>query len=193
MKIGGTLRSLRTQAGMSQAEVAGRVRVSRQTISNWENNRFYPDIRSLALLAGLYGTSIDSLVAGDLESMKTVIAENDRRAFTRNAWLFGILAAVSLAVMVPAFVQDNWLALGAGAFMYGLALYFAVLVERDKGRYDVRTYREIQAFMNGVALDDIERNRSGEGRWAAIAKKLALGAGVGLAIGFAASWLARIL
>ena len=39
--------------------------VSRQTISNWENGKFYPDVQSLAIVAELFGTSIDNLVTGD--------------------------------------------------------------------------------------------------------------------------------
>ena len=44
--------------------------VSRQTISNWENDKFYPDVQSLAIIADIFGTSIDDLVKGDLPMME---------------------------------------------------------------------------------------------------------------------------
>ena len=37
MEVGGRIRELRTERGMSQDDLAARVYVSRQTISSWEN------------------------------------------------------------------------------------------------------------------------------------------------------------
>ncbi|RVU97642.1 XRE family transcriptional regulator [Coriobacteriales bacterium OH1046] len=65
MEVGKTVRELRAEAGMSQEELAEKVFVSRQTISNWENGKFYPDVQSPAIVTELFGTSIDNLVTGD--------------------------------------------------------------------------------------------------------------------------------
>ena len=53
MQIGARIRDHRTQAGMSQDDLAMRVYVSRQTISSWENDKTYPDVQSLLLLSDL--------------------------------------------------------------------------------------------------------------------------------------------
>lgn len=55
-----------------QEDLAEKVFVTRQTISNWENAKNYPDINSLVLLSQLFGVSLDILVKGDLE-------ENERK------------------------------------------------------------------------------------------------------------------
>ena len=47
--------------------------MTRQTISNWENDRNYPDIRSLVLLSSVFGISLDILVKGDVQEMKEQI------------------------------------------------------------------------------------------------------------------------
>ena len=65
MKIGEKLRDARNQKGLTQEEVADEIHVSRQTISNWENNRSYPDIISVILLSDLYQMSLDVLLKGD--------------------------------------------------------------------------------------------------------------------------------
>ena len=41
--------------------------VSRQTISNWENNKSYPDIHNLLMMCNLFNVSLDDLVKGDVE------------------------------------------------------------------------------------------------------------------------------
>ena len=42
---------LRTQRGMSQDELAEKVRVTRQAVSRWENNETVPNTETLKLLS----------------------------------------------------------------------------------------------------------------------------------------------
>lgn len=65
MELARQLRTKREERGLSQDEVAKAIFVSRQTISNWENDKTYPDMQSLLLLSQLFDTSIDDLVKGD--------------------------------------------------------------------------------------------------------------------------------
>ena len=193
MEVGRALRDLRTGAGMSQEELAEKVLVSRQTISNWENDKFYPDVQSLAIVAELFDVSIDSLVKGDLPMINATIAENDIRAFKRNATLYGTLLVVSLVTVVVSFALENWLALALGTFVYALSLYFAFLLERDKKEYDVRTYREIKALCNGASVDEVKALRAPERLGFAVMKKVAIGGSAGAAIGLATVWITRLL
>ncbi|MCA5013668.1 MULTISPECIES: helix-turn-helix transcriptional regulator [unclassified Enterococcus] len=61
MKISEKLKEKRVELQLSQIEVAEKLLVSRQTISNWENNRSYPDLENLVLLSQLYQFSLDEL------------------------------------------------------------------------------------------------------------------------------------
>jgi len=65
MELGKQLKNARTEANLSQEELAKRIGVSRQTISNWENCRSYPDIGSLIKLSDLYGLSLDAMLKED--------------------------------------------------------------------------------------------------------------------------------
>ena len=80
MEIGGRIRELRAAAGMSQDDLAARVYVSRQTISSWENGKTYPDVQSLLLLSQVFGTTIDELVRGDVNTMKETVEKDARVA-----------------------------------------------------------------------------------------------------------------
>lgn len=44
MEIGKKLKKARVQSGLTQENVAEKINVSRQAISNWENEKSYPDI-----------------------------------------------------------------------------------------------------------------------------------------------------
>lgn len=65
MKLSENLRIYREASRLSQDEVAEALGISRQTISNWENEKTEPDIRSLAALAKLYGKTMEELLYGD--------------------------------------------------------------------------------------------------------------------------------
>lgn len=58
MEIGKKLKDARMKSGFTQENVAEKINVSRQTISNWENEKSYPDIISVIALSDLYSTSL---------------------------------------------------------------------------------------------------------------------------------------
>ena len=75
MNIGNQIKKYREQLKISQEELADKIFVTRQTISNWENNKNYPDIKSLSLLSYNLNVSLDDLIKGDVEKMKEIIDE----------------------------------------------------------------------------------------------------------------------
>lgn len=67
----------RKQLGMSQADLADAIWVSRNTVSNWERGDTTPDIQSLVLMSALFGLSLDEMVKGDEQVMAQVL-ERDK-------------------------------------------------------------------------------------------------------------------
>ena len=76
MELARQLRTKREERGLSQDEVAKAIFVSRQTISNWENDKTYPDMQSLLLLSQLFDTSIDDLVKGDAARIQQAVKQD---------------------------------------------------------------------------------------------------------------------
>ena len=70
MEIGKKLKKARVQSGYTQEEVAEQLQVTRQTISNWENAKSYPDIISVISLSEVYQISLDELLKGDDRMIK---------------------------------------------------------------------------------------------------------------------------
>ena len=77
MELGNQIKKYRSELQISQEQLANRIYVSRQTISNWENEKSYPDVNSLILLSEVFQTSIDKLIKGDIEIMKEKINEQE--------------------------------------------------------------------------------------------------------------------
>lgn len=67
MSLGNNLFHARKKSGFSQEEVAGKLGVSRQTISKWELDETLPDICQSKKLANLYGLSLDELIEFDID------------------------------------------------------------------------------------------------------------------------------
>ena len=53
---------LRKLKGFSQEEIAEKIDISRQAYGKWESGETIPDIEKCALLAEVYGITIDSLI-----------------------------------------------------------------------------------------------------------------------------------
>ena len=84
MEIGKKLKKARQMSGLTQENVAEKLNVSRQTISNWETEKFYPDILYVLQLSDLYQVSLDELLKGDermiqhLEDSTNVVKSNQK-------------------------------------------------------------------------------------------------------------------
>ena len=63
--IGGKIKKSRTDAKITQEQAAQALGISRQTISNWENERSYPDIVSVLKMSDSYSVSLDYLLKGE--------------------------------------------------------------------------------------------------------------------------------
>lgn len=158
MELGGQIKRYRTRLGLSQEELADRIFVTRQSVSNWENGRTYPDLQSLLRLSDLFGLSLDELIKGDIETMKEEI--NRLEIQKMNRW-GGILALLMLTLMLlPAPLLKlldtaGFLLVMAPLFLVGMAV--ALKVEKIKKDNDVHTYKEILAFSEGRRLDELDK------------------------------------
>ena len=152
------IRLLRQARNMSQVELANRLGVTKQSVSNWENGRTYPDLQSLLRLSDLFGLSLDELIKGDIETMKEEI--NRLEIQKMNRW-GGILALLMLTLMLlPAPLLKlldtaGFLLVMAPLFLVGMAV--ALKVEKIKKDNDVHTYKEILAFSEGRRLDELDK------------------------------------
>lgn len=105
MKIGVKLKEARLRAGLTQEKVAEEIQVTRQTISNWETEKSYPDIVSVIKLSTLYNISLDKLLKGDEEMIEHL--EKSTNIVKSNQKL--IIAIIANVMMLIAFILFNGL------------------------------------------------------------------------------------
>lgn len=160
MEMSKQIKKYRLQLHLSQEELADKIFVTRQTISNWENGKNYPDINSIVLLSTLFGISLDILVKGDLEEMKECIKNEDIQKLQKDGIIFSILLVATVVSVVPLFLMvDGYIGIVAWVMLFGISMYYALRIEKQKKVHDVQTYKEVIAFSEGKRLDEIERNR----------------------------------
>lgn len=159
MELGKQIKMHRQEAHLSQEEVANRVYVSRQTISNWENDKSYPDVNSLVLLSEIFQISLDKLIKGDIEVMKDVIQKEEIEKMNRYGKSYTIMLIATAVSAVPLFMWLGVWAFIPWGIIWAISMYFAFKVEKVKKDNDVQTYKEIVAFSEGKLLDDIHKQR----------------------------------
>ncbi len=157
MELASQIKKYRKELNLSQDELAERVFVSRQSVSNWENEKTYPDLRSLMLLSEVFSVSLDQLVKGDLKIMKQEINSQERMNFQKEARAYNISFAVMLISPVFLVRYLGWWGVMVWAVVVAVCLSLAFRVEKYKKKYDIQTYREIIAFSEGKTLDEIEK------------------------------------
>lgn len=159
MELGKQIKMYRLENKLSQEELADRIYVSRQTISNWENDKSYPDINSLVLLSEVFKVSLDKLIKGDVDVMKDVIQKEEVDKMNHYGKIYTIMLIVTVVSTVPLFM---WLGLWAfipWGIIWMISMYFASKIEKIKKDNDVQTYKEIVAFSEGKLLDDIHKQQ----------------------------------
>lgn len=128
MKIGQQLKEARVKIKLTQDEVAERILVSRQTISNWETGKSYPDIINVIALSNLYHLTLDQLLKGDeamvkhLETSTNLVASNKKLIIGLGIYL----ALLFILMMIATILNYPHLMVSAIAFLLlgmSIALY----------------------------------------------------------------------
>jgi transcriptional regulator with XRE-family HTH domain len=150
MELGKQIKFYRERDGLSQEKLAEKIYVSRQSISNWENERSYPDIHNILQLSVLFNVSLDELVKGDVDMMRNEIERNKL-----NFWAKGMITGM---VLMPLSLAPVLKFLGLKGLL--IPLLFCILMfistiqtERLKKKNNIQTYSEILAYMENKEID----------------------------------------
>jgi len=159
LKLSAQIKKYRTGMNLSQEELAEKLYVTRQTISNWENNKSYPDIHSLLLLSSLFNLSLDQLIKGDIDMLKDEIKKSEIEKFNHYGAIFTVLLLITISSTVPLAIFSGYYFLIIFGILSSITMYFAFKVEKCKKVNDVQTFKEIVYFTEGRHLDEIEKNQ----------------------------------
>lgn len=158
MNLSKQIQTRRKNFNLSQEDLSKKLFVSRQTISNWENGKSYPDVQNLLLLSNIFNVSLDELVKGDIEIMKKEVANAEMNKYTKIMIVFIVLAMLSIGPSLL-YLSGYW------SFLPPLVLWLigmcaAVKVDKLKKNVNIKTYKEIIAFTKNRNLDAVKKKQN---------------------------------
>lgn len=75
MNIANQILNIRKEYNLTQEEFGQLFYVTRQSVSNWENGKSYPDLQTLVDISNRFDVSLDELLKGDEKMVKTIDRE----------------------------------------------------------------------------------------------------------------------
>ena len=154
IKIGGFLRELRKEKGLTQEQLAEKFGVSSRSVSRWENGNTMPELGILVELADYYEVDIKEIIDGERKSeiMKTQeketmqkvadYAEAEKKSVVKRKCIVTFIGTMvfALSIMVgyivfpklpeDSFLRSNGLWLGIGVL--GLALLWGIVIRENR-------------------------------------------------------------
>ncbi|MEE1169238.1 MAG: helix-turn-helix transcriptional regulator [Anaerovoracaceae bacterium] len=141
--IGQKIYEIRKSEGLSQTEFADKFHVTRQTVSNWEHGKNYPDMETLMRISDEYGITFDELIKSDRELIRSI--DRSRKVASKSIMIFALLGVIVIAAvlvkLMPGIVSKLY---------YDPTKIVAKAVDEDGGYYettrlelDARVYSEL--------------------------------------------------
>ena len=109
MNLGKKIVKIRKDNKMSQEDFAEILNVTRQTVSNWENSKNYPDIETLIQISDKFNISLDILLKGDKEMIKNIdMKVNNHNKLKTLVIVLSVILLVVISFIVGSKVYNNY-------------------------------------------------------------------------------------
>lgn len=154
MELGQRIKEHRARLGMSQTDLAQAVFVTRQTVSNWETARTYPDAQSLLIMSKLFGVSVDALLKDDSREMHEALVAGSKR-MGRLGIVMGTCGLACLAWVIAGIVLDlDLIAIAIPAVLLFIpASVSAAMIDKLRHDHQLYAYQSVLAFLAGEDPD----------------------------------------
>ena len=103
MQLGQAIAQIRKERGLTQEAFAKMYNVTRQTVSNWENEKSYPDLSTLVKISDEFNVSLDVLLKGDFRMVKDI----DKKIKKQPFYIGIIIGLVIIVVALFSFIYAN--------------------------------------------------------------------------------------
>lgn len=157
MNLSKQIKKYRERDGYSQEYLAEKLYVSRQSISNWENDKSLPDIHNLLMMCELFNVTLDDLVKGTIPFVPDIKVQRSLNLWTYVMLIFMTLAAI---LMGPLVVYWNWTWGITVAIILGIGFYASMKIEDLKKVHKMDNYDRIVAFMNGKDPSEVQTTKA---------------------------------
>ena len=103
MQLGQAIAKIRKERGLTQEAFAKMYNVTRQTVSNWENEKSYPDLSTLVKISDEFNVSLDVLLKGDFRMVKDI----DKKIKKQPFYISIIIGLIIIVIALFSFIYVN--------------------------------------------------------------------------------------
>ena len=103
MQLGQAIAQIRKERGLTQEAFAKMYNVTRQTVSNWENEKSYPDLSTLVKISDEFNVSLDVLLKGDFRMVKDI----DKKIKKQPFYIGIIIGLIVIVIALFSFIYVN--------------------------------------------------------------------------------------
>ena len=127
MNFGNQISNIRREKKLTQEEFGALFHVTRQTVSNWENGKNYPDMQTLVEISNKFDISLDVLMKGDVEMInafdKDRLLGRIRKDISRMDFFTGSGTGIVAACLISPDSARRTVAIIIGLVMIGIGWY----------------------------------------------------------------------
>lgn len=103
MNLSNKIIELRSKNKLTQEELAEKLNVSRQTVSNWETGKCYPDIETLIIMSNKFNISLDELLKDNIKMVKEV----DKKVKIASKLKYVLTIVLIISILVGVFLVKS--------------------------------------------------------------------------------------
>lgn len=109
MKIGTIIKEKRTKSGLTQEDLAKKLHVSRSTISNWEIDRNYPDIKLIVNISKVLNIPLEKLLKEDSDIVNKISEDTiiRKKMNKRNKILYFLIFVLIISFLSAVIYYSN--------------------------------------------------------------------------------------
>ena len=143
MQLGQMIVKMRKDYGLTQDDFAQKFNVTRQTVSNWENEKSYPDLQMLIDISNQFEISLDTLIKEDSKMVKTIDKERVLGKIKKEKSIIDFFTGAGTGIIVSCLLSPDSIrrtvVIIIGLVMIGIGWY-------KKTRYDNKVFRYMEEF-----------------------------------------------
>ena len=121
MDIGKQISNIRKDHQLTQEEFGRLFHVTRQTVSNWENRKSFPDLHTLVEISNQFNVSLDTLLKGDSKMIKEMDKERVMGMVKHEQSITDFFTGAGTGIVVSCLFSPNS-AIRTTAILVGLAM-----------------------------------------------------------------------
>ena len=143
MNIGNQISAIRKEQQLTQEQFRSLFHVTRQTVSNWENEKSYPDLQMLIDISNQFEISLDTLIKEDSKMVKTIDKERVLGKIKKEKSIIDFFTGAGTGIIVSCLLSPDSIrrtvVIIIGLVMIGIGWY-------KKTRNDNKVFRYMEEF-----------------------------------------------